>query len=355
MALLKNYTVPDIGKGRKVIFHCITGSHLYGTATEDSDIDAFGVFLPCPNDLVGFETGPKEFRLGEKKSKGLRNTKGDIDNTLFSLRTFLRLASEGQSMAIEMLFVPDALVLHQTDEWRELKEILPDQVLSKQSLSPFLGFAVAQANKSELKGKNLNLVKNLQIACKLIRQQPGGGNSKLPAHFVDETDNDITFHSDIVVEKALSDNGKTVCLSVAGRLFDMNVKVKQFSEALHKMESRYGTRSKDAAQKGVDNKSLSHAYRLIGESIELLQTGKLTFPRPDSEFLLEIKNGKYSTDFRNEISEEVTRVSQEVRSTSPLMDKPNMDSIKAICFHFHANAIVINMVCDERALGIDAK
>lgn len=56
---------------------------------------------------------------------------------------------------------------------------------------------------------------------------------------------------------------------------------------------------------GFDVKFASHGFRLIRQGIELLNTGKITFPRPDFQDLLDIRNGKkYGKSDMNKCSDD---------------------------------------------------
>ena len=57
------------------------------------------------------------------------------------------------------------------------------------------------------------------------------------------------------------------------------------------MLNSFGARTLAAAN-GVDNKALSHATRVILECEELLETGNITFPLKDREFIKAIKYHK---------------------------------------------------------------
>jgi predicted nucleotidyltransferase len=56
---------------------------------------------------------------------------------------------------------------------------------------------------------------------------------------------------------------------------------------------RHGQRE-DA--KGYDTKAAMHMIRLMGECLELLRDGRITYPRPEAELLLEIREGKWEFD-----------------------------------------------------------
>jgi hypothetical protein len=86
---------------RRTIFKCITGSHLYGTNTPESDIDYYEVF---------FE--PKEWYLGLKAvhdPKGKMTVTDDVDTTRHEFRHFLRLCLAYNPNIVEVLHSPEMM------------------------------------------------------------------------------------------------------------------------------------------------------------------------------------------------------------------------------------------------------
>jgi len=74
---------------------------------------------------------------------------------------------------------------------------------------------------------------------------------------------------------------------------------------------------------GIDWKALSHAVRVNGESIELLSTGQVTFPRPEAQALIAIKTGKIQyDDVAHEIEMGLARV-MELAEKSSLPEEPD--------------------------------
>lgn len=74
-----------------------------------------------------------------------------------------------------------------------------------------------------------------------------------------------------------------------------------FSNAqMKKMIGKYNNKTgrQDLVQEfGMDVKFLSHSFRLLYQGIELMSTGKITFPLPQAELLKDIRYGrKYSAD-----------------------------------------------------------
>jgi hypothetical protein len=85
-------------------------------------------------------------------------------------------------------------------------------------------------------------------------------------------------------------NGKEMeTLKLNGREYLETTDLTHLQIAVEKLIDSYGHRSQAAAETEVDRKSLMHAVRVYQQAIELLQTGKLTFPRPNREELLAVK------------------------------------------------------------------
>lgn len=57
-----------------------------------------------------------------------------------------------------------------------------------------------------------------------------------------------------------------------------------------------GQRPEIEAKFGYDVKAGMHVLRLLYECKELLTSGTITFPRPEREFLIRVRTGKFSTD-----------------------------------------------------------
>ena len=322
---------------RKVIFKCVTGSHLYGTNLPTSDDDYTGVFLPSTEDLLGLKHMPKEITDNIKITDSVRNAKGDVDCKYLSLPHFLRLAMEGQSIAIELFFVPEDKILEATPEWHTLTAN-KEHIFSRKGIAPFIGFAMAQANKSEIKGLNLAKIRGLIAILRTELEKHGSTTRLLCDVFDDVTMTDINIKG-IRVNKRLADDRKTDVIEIAGRCFNLNIRLKMFVLALEKMESRYGSRSENAAKEGIDYKSLCHAYRLVSEAQEFLLYQTITLPRPDANFLKSIRQGEYQTNFRDEINNKIAYIKEEIEPKSTLRQKTGFNQVNKLCMEILAEHI----------------
>lgn len=305
-------------KERKIIFECYAGSYLYGTNTPQSDKDYFGVFLPSTDDILSLGNCPTEWSMNQKISTGERNNEEDVDRKYYSLQRFLKLLAEGQPGQIEMLFAPNEKTIITSPQWLFIKR-QKDLFLSQNSIKPFLGFAKAQAYKSQFKGENLNKLRKLLEWLEI--------NNLTKSNIAISVFEQHLLHLGAI--NSTTDDGIN-CLEVTGQKFEMGLKFKDFFNRISKLENRYGTRSETAASHGVDFKSLLHCYRLLHEADELLTTGKLTLPLPELlvKFLLTIKEGKYVSDYFTEITKMIDNLQAK---ESKLPANINWSEINSLC------------------------
>ena len=82
------------------------GSSVYGTRVLTSDRDLKGIFIPNYEDILLQRAGYTGFQDSTKMDKTARNTSEDQDMEWFTLQSVIRLCSEGQSVALDLLFTP---------------------------------------------------------------------------------------------------------------------------------------------------------------------------------------------------------------------------------------------------------
>jgi len=286
------------------------GSHLYGTDTPESDRDYKGVFLPEKDDVF-LNRIPKSYNFTTKNGCDSKNTSDDIDTEIYSLHYFVRLACEGQTVAIDMLHAPDNMLLETSATW-ELIVKSRNKFYTK-NLNAFVGYARRQAAKYGIKGSRLNAAKEVVgILSKYGREeklQVVWGVLPLGDHryFIEPSPNGIEQYQ------------------VCGKVMQATQKIGYTIDILDKFYKEYGKRAKLAAEnKGVDWKAVSHAMRVAYQVKELLTTNTITFPLKNADYIRQIKNGEL--DFQTEVSPNLEKLMDEVeilseKSTLPL--KPN--------------------------------
>ncbi|MEV8435403.1 nucleotidyltransferase domain-containing protein [Streptomyces sp. HUAS 31] len=127
-----------------VLFATVSGAHLYGFPSRDSDVDLRGVHLLPTADLVGLRE-PDETRSRMWLRDGV-----EMDLVTHDLRKFVRLMLRRNGYVLEQLLSP--LVVHTTDAHRELTDLAPG-VLTGHHAHHYRGFAGTQWRLFEKTGE----------------------------------------------------------------------------------------------------------------------------------------------------------------------------------------------------------
>lgn len=123
----------------KLLYITISGSHLYGFESEDSDIDYRGCYLLDTNNLLGMRT-PRDY---------IERQIGNNDIVLFELKKEIGLLHAGNCNVLEHLF---AKQLFTSDEYFELKKIISLNLNINGVYHSYRGMAWENYNKFCLKG-----------------------------------------------------------------------------------------------------------------------------------------------------------------------------------------------------------
>lgn len=86
---------------------------------------------------------------------------------------------------------------------------------------------------------------------------------------------------------------------------------------------------------GYDTKYAMHVIRLYGEAKELMESGRITLPRPNREELIEIRKGKYRLAEIQELGRRLESEALAAQATSPLPDKVDRSAISLLISEVH--------------------
>jgi len=144
----------------------LTGSHLYGMATDDSDRDIVGICIPkkedvfphLRNEILGF--GSQKNRFEQWIEHGVKDKERGIeyDFTIFSIIKYFNLAMQNNPNTLEILFAPQNCILHCTHIGsliRENRKIF----LHKGCKFKYCGYAFSSIYKCRNKNKSVELNK----------------------------------------------------------------------------------------------------------------------------------------------------------------------------------------------------
>ncbi|MFI7342671.1 DNA polymerase beta superfamily protein [Streptomyces sp. NPDC050085] len=118
-----------------VLFATVSGAHLYGFPSRDSDVDLRGVHLLPAQALLGLRE-PEETRSRMWDANGV-----EMDLVTHDLRKFVRLMLRRNGYVLEQLLSP--LVVHTTDVHAELVALAPG-VITRHHAHHYRGFAGTQ-------------------------------------------------------------------------------------------------------------------------------------------------------------------------------------------------------------------
>jgi uncharacterized protein len=118
-----------------LVFATVSGAHLYGFPSPDSDWDLRGVHILPPSEVVGLKEGPETLTV-EEKHNGF-----ELDLVTHDVKKFFGLLLRRNGYVLEQLFSP--LVVMTTPEHAELKAIARGCVTRHHS-HHYLGFAQTQ-------------------------------------------------------------------------------------------------------------------------------------------------------------------------------------------------------------------
>ena len=118
-----------------LLFVTISGAHLYGFPSPDSDYDLRGVHVLPIREVVGLNTGPETLEVAEMR-EGL-----ELDLVTHDVKKFFTLLLRKNGYVLEQLYSP--LIVLSTPEHEELKAIARG-CITRHHAHHYLGFAETQ-------------------------------------------------------------------------------------------------------------------------------------------------------------------------------------------------------------------
>ncbi len=272
------------------------GSHLFGTNGPESDFDFRAVYIPEARDILlqrvrGSVSQKTDHGFGRK------NAPGEEDREAYSLDRYLSLLAGGQTVALDMLFAPEAMMMcPPTPLWRTIVAHR-DRLVTRKSMG-FVRYCEQQAHKYAIKGSRLA---SARAGSDLVRDLEGryGAMAKLGVAEADLVAFcAVTDHA--AMETAVRSGDAMPAVRhwvLCGKAMPLTSSIKNAREIVERMLQAYGDRASQAAgEAGVDWKALSHAVRVGTEAIELFQTGRIVFPLVNAAEILAIKRGERAYD-----------------------------------------------------------
>lgn len=270
-------------------FNCIYigfhGSHTYGLDRPESDIDVKAVYLPSKTDLIlgtGFKT------------KNYKNDELDIEIEIKSLPHFLRDAKSGDTNCIDMLHSPDYMALFSSKMWELLKGQRAN--MYAKNMKGMIGYIKTHSKKYT------NKIDRFTEMSKLLDEVEKVNLANTISAFVNTTDL-ASYNFKYIKPVTLTKEGEQQYLEVCGKKYIYTWSLAQLRTALVNELKRYGKRTAQGVDVGLDTKSLSHALRVLLQLKEIILTKDLKFPLMDADYVRKVKLGEITdvTEVLNKI------------------------------------------------------
>lgn len=288
------------------------GSHLFGTNTPDSDLDLFGVFMPCDETLFGFQRC-EEVDLGTAcKDDTGRNTKDAVDRKLHDFRKFVRLLMQNNPNILHVIMADERNIVFKDEHGfaERLFEMGP-KFPHKGAHHRFVKYAEAQGHKMRIKPQNYRA---LEEGLEVLEQLDNNQVLADVVRFCDEAQK-----RGIGVGVPFKDSGKGKHIQCGDLHFERGVFVKKAKKMIRERLSKATGRHVLFTKFGYDVKFASNLIQLLNEGIELMETGWIQMPLAYAQDILDVKAGKYTAEQIAEWSEQLV---EEARRAYERTDLP---------------------------------
>jgi uncharacterized protein len=315
-------TLPNLGKGKTLIYGCIVGSQAYGTNVEGSDVDKKWVYVQSADDF---------FINGYKPQVEISK-----DEVAYELSRFLELAEKANPTILELLFSPKECVLYCHPVFEPVLRTRKS-FLTKACKYSFAGYAISQIEKAKGLDKKMNWEKEqttrktvldfcyfldimgdkddeakyvarpMKEMFTLTKMRNMGLASIPHARDVYNIFHDAKYHFKGVVQDPETSNDISLS-SIPNDAFCVGMMVfnkdgytqhckayREYEEWLAKRNTQRYVDIESHGQK-IDGKNLLHCVRLIETAQDIAEFGELIVRRDNAEYLKEIRHGKHNLD-----------------------------------------------------------
>ena len=300
----------------QALFRVPCGSRLYGTDTPESDYDYKVICLPALDDLLLNKkvTNRKVKPVGTKA--GDKMQPGEEETEYVPLQVFLDDVFNGQTYALEAAFAVKQR-LHTSTRFLDENPFDPDEQASfdycveivnelidnflTRNVKKMVGYAVSQAKvyglKTERYATIVAAIDLISEEIKRIFKEVKRVELKTTLGDSPELRSALLALPHVRASQVLNADGGTElshAIEISGKQFLHTASLSTIFQSLLKIRAGYGERVASFEGLGVDWKALSHAIRITEQVIELCETGRVTFPRPNAKVLRKVKAGEVS-------------------------------------------------------------
>jgi hypothetical protein len=264
------------------------------------------------------------------------NGAGDEDEESHSLRKFLQMASSGEMLAIELLYVREPMITILDPIWHEVRALAP-RIVTRDCLG-FVGYCQRQAANYSIKGSRLTTARNTADFLHALLDK--SDRATRLGEFATEIREFCTGRFHVAVETRSAGFSDKEFLVLCERKLPFTVSIGTAVDLADAVVRSYGRRADNAAgNNNVDLKATMHALRVAGQAVELLTTGRITFPRPDAEHLKAVRAGAFSRSQLADMLEAALVDIDKASVQSTLRTEADQNAIEDLIIHAHQSQL----------------
>lgn len=302
--------------GSNIILLALGGSHAYGTATEDSDLDVRGCALNSKMQILTNENF-EQF------------TNDATDTVIYSFNKLISLLSNCNPNTIEILGCRPEHYLYLNKIGQELLDH-SHLFLSKKAVQSFGGYANAQLCR--LDNKAVRLVNQSQKEQHILNSIMNAYHT-FPGKYFGFPDDSIKLY----IDKSHQEEYDTeIFMDVNLHHYPLRDYKSMWSEMnnIVKDYSKIGKRNKHATEKNKLGKHMMHLVRLYYMCFDILENECIvTYREKEHDLLMDIRNGKYLDENKQPVPEffemidELEKRMEYAKKNTGLPDVPNYKEI----------------------------
>lgn len=308
--------------GKNIILLTLGGSHAYGTDVATSDCDLRGIAMERETELLGLSN----FEQFENRT---------TDTVIYAFRKIISLLLACNPNVIEILAVKPEHLFIITPEGQQLRDNI-DLFLSKKCIHSFGGYATAQLKRLEnalardsypQADKEKHIMGSIRNAMAHLEENFSDYTKAgtLEVYLADSKRED--FDQEIFMDIDLRHYSLRDFASIYN---SMNEITKQYSKLNHR------NKKKD------DDHLLKHAMhliRLLDMGTEILEGKGVHTYRPNRDFLLDIRNGKYTYEELFALAKEREVRFEYAAEHTELPSKPSYKKVEELVIEISRNVI----------------
>ena len=311
-----------------IILLGLGGSHAYGTANANSDIDLRGITLNLPSDLLGLT----EFEQYED---------AHTDTVIYSFNKMVKLLLECNPNTCEILGLEEEQYLIKTPLGQELIDHR-FLFITKRAVRSFGGYAGAQLRRLQnaiardsmpQTEREIHILNSVKNALEDFNRKYGGFDKGSIRLYIDKAENP-ELDTEIFVDAQYS-----------------HLPLRDYENmwsVMHNVVKDYDKLGKRNRKKDDNhlNKHAMHLVRLFMMAIDILEKGEIrTYRRDDLDLLLKIRNGGFQKEdktFNKEFYDILTDYEERLEKAareSTLPDNPDMERVEEFVEYVNRRAV----------------